>query len=139
MNDQFPNYMDVKPKVPHQIWIMLRIISTLSLLTLIIILMISAHTGLFIFWGLCVPMLPLVFFVAPGLWRNVCPLASTSQLPRELGFTKSLPAAKWIKHYGYFFSSGPGTWHGMEKKEIVKERRCLQVNYVTFNTDWPVY
>ena len=104
MNDQFPNYMDVKPKVPHQIWIMLRIISTLSLLTLIIILMISAHTGLFIFWGLCVPMLPLVFFVAPGLWRNVCPLASTSQLPRELGFTKSLPAAKWIKHYGYFFS-----------------------------------
>ena len=49
---------------------------------------------------------------------------------------KTLP----YKHnYGYFFSSGPNTWHGMEKKEIVKERRCLQVNYVTFNTDWPVY
>ena len=41
-------------------------------------------------------------------------------------------------NYGYFFSSGPGTWHGMEKKEIVKERRCLQVNYVTFPTDWKV-
>jgi len=27
---------------------------------------------------------------------------------------------------------------GMEKKEIVKERRCLQVNYVTFETDWKV-
>jgi hypothetical protein len=26
----------------------------------------------------------------------------------------------------------------MEKKEIVKERRCLQVNYVTFPTDWKV-
>jgi len=26
----------------------------------------------------------------------------------------------------------------MEKKEIVKERRCLQVNYVTFETDWKV-
>jgi hypothetical protein len=26
----------------------------------------------------------------------------------------------------------------MEKKDIVKERRCLQVNYVTFKTDWPV-
>ena len=24
------------------------------------------------------------------------------------------------------------------KKEIVKERRCLQVNYVTFPTDWKV-
>jgi len=26
----------------------------------------------------------------------------------------------------------------MEKKEIVKERRCLQVNYVSFQTDWKV-
>ena len=48
---------------------------------------------------------------------------------------KTLP---YRDNYGYFFSSGPNTWHGMEKKEIVKERRCLQVNYVTFKTDWPV-
>ena len=49
---------------------------------------------------------------------------------------KTLP----YKHnHGYFFSSGPNTWHGMEKKEIIKERRCLQVNYVTFETDWKVY
>jgi len=41
-------------------------------------------------------------------------------------------------NYGYFFSSGSNTWHGMEKKMIKKERRCLQVNYVTFKTDWPV-
>ena len=41
-------------------------------------------------------------------------------------------------NYGYLFSSGPNTWHGMEKKEIVKERRCLQVNSVTFPTDWTV-
>jgi len=26
----------------------------------------------------------------------------------------------------------------MEKKSILKERRCLQVNYVTFETDWKV-
>ena len=42
-------------------------------------------------------------------------------------------------NYGYFFTSGPNTWHGMEKKEIKKERRCLQVNYVSFETDWKVY
>jgi hypothetical protein len=41
-------------------------------------------------------------------------------------------------NYGYLFSSGPNTWHGMEKKKIVKERRCLQVNYVSFPTDWKV-
>ena len=43
------------------------------------------------------------------------------------------------KHnYGYLFTSGPNTWHGMEKKKIIKERRCIQVNYVTFPTDWKV-
>jgi len=46
--------------------------------------------------------------------------------------------APYKNNYGYFFSSGPDTWHGMEKKEIKKERRCLQINYVTFKTDWKV-
>jgi hypothetical protein len=53
----------------------------------------------------------------------------------ELKKIKTLP---YRDNYGYFFSSGPNTWHGMEKKEIIKERRCLQVNYVTFKTDWKV-
>jgi len=53
----------------------------------------------------------------------------------ELKKVKTLP---YKDNYGYFFSSSPNTWHGMEKKEIVKERRCLQVNYVTFPTDWKV-
>ena len=48
---------------------------------------------------------------------------------------KTLP---YRDNYGYFFSSGPNTWHGMKKKEILKERRCLQVNYVDFKTDWKV-
>ena len=55
---------------------------------------------------------------------------------KNLNKVKTLP---YKDNYGYFFSSGPNTWHGMEKKEIVKERRCLQVNYVTFETDWKVY
>ena len=62
----------------------------------------------------------------------------------ELGtdfYNENLEKVKTMPYkdnYGYFFSSGPNTWHGMEKKEIKKERRCLQVNYVTFKTDWPV-
>ena len=57
-------------------------------------------------------------------------------------YDKNLKKVKTVpyKHnYGYFFSSGPNTWHGMEKKDIVNERRCLQVNYVTFQTDWKVF
>ena len=53
----------------------------------------------------------------------------------KLEKVKTVP---YKNNYGYFFTSGPGTWHGMEKKKIVKERRCIQVNYVTFETDWKV-
>ena len=53
----------------------------------------------------------------------------------SLNLKKTMP---YRDNYGYFFSSGPNTWHGMEKKDIVKERRCLQVNYVDFKTDWKV-
>ena len=51
---------------------------------------------------------------------------------------EKIKTVPYKNNYGYFFSSGPNTWHGMEKKEIVKERRCLQVNYVSFETDWQV-
>ena len=53
----------------------------------------------------------------------------------KLEKVKTVP---YKNNYGYFFVSGPDTWHGMEKKKIVKERRCLQVNYVSFATDWKV-
>ena len=53
----------------------------------------------------------------------------------KLEKVKTVP---YKNNYGYMFTSGPNTWHGMEKKTIVKERRCIQVNYVTFETDWKV-
>jgi len=59
----------------------------------------------------------------------------TDLYDEKLNKVKTVP---YINNYGYFFTSGPNTWHGMEKKEIKKERRCLQVNYVTFKTDWKV-
>jgi hypothetical protein len=55
---------------------------------------------------------------------------------KNLKLVKTVP---YRHNYGYFFTSGPDSWHGMEKKEIKKERRCIQVNYVTFPTDWKVY
>lgn len=48
-----------------------------------------------VFWGLAVPALPAVFMLAPGLWRNVCPLATSNQLPRRLGWSREreIPAS----------------------------------------------
>ena len=59
----------------------------------------------------------------------------TDLYDETLNKIKTIP---YKDNYGYFFTSGLNTWHGMEKKKIKKERRGLQVNYVTFKTDWKV-
>ena len=72
------------------------------------------------------------------VWAN--PYNEASNLGTDL-YDKNFKLVKTIKYVhnsGYFFSSGDDTWHGLELKEIQKERRCIQINYVTFNTDWPV-
>ena len=43
-------------------------------------------------WRLVIPSLPLLFMTAPGLWRNLCPLAAANQQPRALKITKALTA-----------------------------------------------
>ncbi len=72
------------------------------------------------------------------VWAN--PYNEASNLGTDL-YDKNFKLVKTIEYIhnsGYFFSSGDDTWHGLELKEIQKERRCVQINYVTFNTDWPV-
>ena len=72
------------------------------------------------------------------IWAN--PYNESSDLGTDL-YDKDFKLVKTIKYIhnsGYFFSSGEDTWHGLELKEIQKERRCIQINYVSFETDWPV-
>ena len=66
---------------------------------------------------------------------NECEDLGTDFYNEKLEKVKTVP---FKNNYGYMFTSGPNTWHGMEKKTIAKERRCIQVNYVTFPTDWKV-
>lgn len=59
----------------------------------------------------------------------------TDLYDEDLNLVKTIP----FKHnLGYIFS-GPNKWHGVEKNKNIKvERRGIQLNYVTFETDWPV-
>ena len=72
------------------------------------------------------------------IWAN--PYKESANLGTDLydqNF-KLVKTIEYIHNSGYFFSSGEDTWHGLELKEIKKERRCIQINYVSFETDWPV-
>ena len=72
------------------------------------------------------------------IWAN--PYKESEELGTDL-YDKDFQIVKTVKYKhnsGYFFSSGNDTWHGLELKKIKKERRCIQINYVSFKTDWPV-
>jgi len=72
------------------------------------------------------------------IWAN--PYSESENLGTDL-YDKNYDLVKTVKYLhnnGYFFSSGKDTWHGLEMKKINKERRCIQVNYVSFKTDWAV-
>ena len=72
------------------------------------------------------------------IWAN--PYNESSSLGTDL-YDKNFKLVKTIEYIhnsGYFFASGQDTWHGLELKQIKRERRCVQINYVSFETDWPV-
>jgi len=45
-------------------------------------------TGLLLFWNILIPLAPAILVLFTGVWRNVCPLATTNLLPRHLGLSK---------------------------------------------------
>jgi len=77
-------------------------------------------------------LMTMMLFINP---HNESELLGTDFYDSEMKLVKTVP----YKHNtGYYFASGGNTWHGLEKKEIKIERRCMQINYVTFPTSWPV-
>jgi hypothetical protein len=44
--------------------------------------------GITLFWNMLIPVAPALFVVYPGVWRNICPLATTVLLPHHFGLSK---------------------------------------------------
>lgn len=97
----FPNYTQIPSVIPAKIWHLLRAVSVLTAFSFIYLFITSPDKGLFIFWKVVLPLLPLVFLLMPGLWRNICPLAALNQLPRLIGITKGMNHTRKIKEYSY--------------------------------------
>jgi nitrite reductase (NADH) large subunit len=97
----FLNYTQIPSRLPVGAWQALRVVSLTAALAVAGLLIAVPDTGLWVMWKLVIPLLPLLFMVAPGLWRNLCPLAASNQTPRVLGLTRALTPPKWFQEYGY--------------------------------------
>lgn len=58
-------------------------------------LVLAPQVGLHALWNVLVPVAPALLALAPGLWRNVCPLGSTAMALHHAGLSgrRKLPAA----------------------------------------------
>ena len=85
----FPNMLELPRPVPRLVWRLGRAAMLAAAVAAAVVLIADPETGTKWVWGLVVPLLPLVWLAAPGIWRNVCPAAALNQVPRTLGFTRA--------------------------------------------------
>jgi hypothetical protein len=102
----FPNYTQIPTRLPRGAWQAIRVVTLLGAIALAMALVIAPDDGLFVLWKLVIPVLPFLWLVVPGLWRNICPLSASNQTPRLLGLSRGLTAPEWLKEYGFVIAAG---------------------------------
>ena len=96
---RFQPYTGNPSSVSPRVWRFARWLGLAATLAMTALVLIDPARGMMLFWQLAMPALPLLFAVAPGLWRQVCPMAFVNQLPVERGWSRgaTLPVA-WQDH-----------------------------------------
>ncbi|GAC1658704.1 MAG: hypothetical protein NVS9B1_19180 [Candidatus Dormibacteraceae bacterium] len=102
----FRPYTELRQPLPPLGWRVARWLVGAVTVLVVALCFFRPAIGLLIFWGAFVPVLPLLFLVVPGLWRNVCPMASLNQIPRTLGFTRGFTVPPAIQPYAPLISAG---------------------------------
>jgi nitrite reductase (NADH) large subunit len=104
LNKPFPSYLEIPAKLPANFWWAARVLTFAVMLAVMWLLVVSPTDGFSLFWKVLIPSLPLLFAVAPGIWRQVCPMAFVNQLPRTFGFSKDLTLPVRFKNLAYSIS-----------------------------------
>ena len=101
----FRNYLEFPRRIPLPFWHAVRAASIIGYVALCVAMFIRPAGALFTFFKVIVPLLPILFFVAPGLWRNICPLAAANQTPRLLGFSRARTTPDWLRKRSFVVAS----------------------------------
>ncbi len=70
------------------IWRLVQVVVWLVGATILYCLIFFPPIGILLFWNILIPVAPALLVVFTGLWRNICPLATTNLLPRHFGLSK---------------------------------------------------
>lgn len=101
----FPNYQELPAHLSQTFWWVMRGVVAVATLFVMYLVVVAPERGMTIFWRLLVPSLPLLFAVAPGIWRQVCPMALVNQLPRTFGFSRDRRLPPWLKNVAFLIAT----------------------------------
>lgn len=87
-------------------WRAVQLASIAMLVGLCFLLGSRPEAGLKLFWQVIIPFLPLLLFTAPGVWRNICPIATINQLPSHLGISMLRKVPGTLRRHSLWISAG---------------------------------
>jgi len=97
----FRNYTQRQARAPLALWWAARVVALAAAVALAVLLIVDPALGLRLFWGLAIPLVPALLVVAPGLWRQVCPMATMNQIPRLAGWQRPVDLPAWAKAWAF--------------------------------------
>lgn len=74
----------------RHIWRLVQALVWIVGVVIVTALIFRPHLGATMFWNVLIPFAPGIFVMAASLWRNVCPLATTSLLPDRFGLSRKI-------------------------------------------------
>lgn len=74
-------YAGVDSDVALQYWKIIQTFFWFIGIILLLIMFFEPSVGVMLFWNILIPVAPALLVVATGVWRNICPLATTALLP----------------------------------------------------------
>lgn len=87
-------------EIPYlKVWRVLQLTLLLVGLVVVTSLIFIPALGLTLFWNLIIPVAPAIFVIIPGIWRNICPMATIGLLPRHFGFSKRKKISEKLRSY----------------------------------------
>ena len=64
-------------------------------IVLVGLLLFKPALGIPLMWNVLIPVAPAMVTIAPGLWRNICPMATFHHLPKHLGISQHRRMPDW--------------------------------------------
>lgn len=100
----FPNYQAQAQFLSEPIWNGLRVATLVVWIAVAVLLIVDPDDGLKLLWGFIVPIVPAIVVVAPGVWRQICPMAFANQTPGRLGLSRGRDLPERVKDAAFFIA-----------------------------------